>query len=271
MCVRRLGVAARPCVAPAGCRIRDEGHWGWPSPSRSSLGRGLYPGRSSQVAPSREPRSGGAGITLQAAIQQYTAWKRAAGAPAPALRAIGGAQGDSDAVSAGQSLAFLVGDGPLTADRSVKRPAFNGFCRYALRRRGRRSPPTSHAARRRPAVHLLASQIASLAARGGNRAASAAKWTRPLSRFRCSCCIEPVCGLAKPWDAPWPHRSRAGRARSARVQVPQDPTRTRGRALRLSTRHLLRGTPRTAASRHFFVSRSATPLAMHTSPIARDR
>lgn len=80
-------------------------------------------------------------MTLQAAIQQYIDWKRAAGARfvtgAHVLRRFARTVGediDSDAVSAVQALAFLVSDGPLTANRSVKRSALNGFYRYALGR-----------------------------------------------------------------------------------------------------------------------------------------
>ena len=80
-------------------------------------------------------------MTLQAAIQQYIDWKRAAGARfvagARLLRRYARSVGepvDSDAVSAAQALAFLVGDGPPTATRSAKRSALNGFYRYALGR-----------------------------------------------------------------------------------------------------------------------------------------
>ena len=80
-------------------------------------------------------------MTLQAAILQYIDWKRAAGARfvtgAFVLRRyarIVGATIDSDAVSPAQALAFLVGDGPLTSHRKVKRYALNGFYRYALGR-----------------------------------------------------------------------------------------------------------------------------------------
>lgn len=99
-------------------------------------------------------------MTLQAAIQQYIDWKRAAGARfgtgAHVLRRYArtvGEQVDSDAVSAAQALAFLVGDSPLTANRSVKRSALNGFYRYALGRGlATRSPLPADEPRRPPSA-----------------------------------------------------------------------------------------------------------------------
>ena len=98
-------------------------------------------------------------MTLQAAVQQYIDWKRAAGARfvtgAHVLRRYARTVGEavsSDAVSDAQALAFLVGGGPLTANRAVKRSALNGFYRYALGRGLATRTPLPADEPRRPAA-----------------------------------------------------------------------------------------------------------------------
>ena len=98
-------------------------------------------------------------MTLPAAVQQYIDWKRAAGArfvtEAHVLRRYARTVGEavnSDAVSDAQALAFLVGGGPLTANRGVKRSALNGFYRYALGRGLATRSPLPADEPRRPAA-----------------------------------------------------------------------------------------------------------------------
>lgn len=98
-------------------------------------------------------------MTLQAAIQQYIDWKRAAGARfvtgAHVLQRYArtvGEEVNSDAVSDAQALTFLVGGGPLTASRGVKRSALNGFYRYALGRGLATRSPLPADEPRRPAA-----------------------------------------------------------------------------------------------------------------------
>lgn len=80
-------------------------------------------------------------MTLQAAVEQYLAWRQARGTSltsgASVLRLYArsmGANVECDAVGADQANAFLAGTGPLTRTRAVKRSALNGFYRYALGR-----------------------------------------------------------------------------------------------------------------------------------------
>ena len=80
-------------------------------------------------------------MTLQAAIEQYVAWRQARGSKFASgtsiLRQYARSVDDDiecDAVRPEQARAFLTGAGPLTRTRSVKRSALNGFYRYALGR-----------------------------------------------------------------------------------------------------------------------------------------
>ena len=80
-------------------------------------------------------------MTLQAAIEQYVAWRQARGSQFASgtsiLRLYARSVGDDtecDAVRPDQARTFLAGSGPLTRTRSVKRSALNGFYRYALGR-----------------------------------------------------------------------------------------------------------------------------------------
>ena len=80
-------------------------------------------------------------MTLQAAIEQYVAWRQARGSKFASgtsiLRQYARSVDDDiecNAVRPEQARAFLTGAGPLTRTRSVKRSALNGFYRYALGR-----------------------------------------------------------------------------------------------------------------------------------------
>ena len=80
-------------------------------------------------------------MTLRAAIDQYVAWRQARGTSFQSgagilrryARSVGG-DIECDDVRPAQARAFLVGNGPLTRTRAVKRSALNGFYRYALGR-----------------------------------------------------------------------------------------------------------------------------------------
>ena len=80
-------------------------------------------------------------MTLQAAIEQYVAWRQARGTRFESgagilrlyARSVGG-HIECDSVRPDQASAFLAGAGPLTRTRAVKRSALNGFYRYALGR-----------------------------------------------------------------------------------------------------------------------------------------
>ena len=80
-------------------------------------------------------------MTLGEAIDRYIAWKQASGARfasvARVLRRYARSVGEKvgcDDVRSDQARAFLGGNAPLTANRSVKRSALAGFYRYALAR-----------------------------------------------------------------------------------------------------------------------------------------
>lgn len=219
-------------------------------------------------------------MTLQAAIQQYIDWKRAAGARfvtgAHVLRRYGRTVGediDSDAVSAAQALAFLVGDGPLTANRSVKRSALNGFYRYALGRGlATRSPLPADEPRPPAAAAPYIYSPAELrrlldgveAARHGARQLDAATFrTLLLALYGAGLRLGEALRLTH-GDVDLEQAVLAVRETKFHKTrlVPVGAQLTRVLAAYAAERATDSGPP--AASRPFFASRSGTPLAMST-------
>ena len=219
-------------------------------------------------------------MTLQAAIQQYIDWKRAAGARfvsgAHVLRRYArtvGEQVDSDAVSAAQALAFLVGDGPLTANRKVKRSALNGFYRYALGRGlATRSPLPADEPRCPPAAPPYIYSQAELrrllrgveSARQGARQLDAATFrTLLLTLYGAGLRLGEALRLTH-GDVDLEQAVLAIRETKFHKTrlVPVGPHLARALSAYAAQRATDSGPP--AATRPFFASRSGTPLVMVT-------
>ena len=219
-------------------------------------------------------------MTLQAAIQQYIDWKRAAGARfvtgAHVLRRYArtvGEQVDSDAVSAAQALAFLVGDGPLTAQRGVKRSALNGFYRYALGRGlATRSPLPADEPRRPASAPPYIYSHAELrrlldgvdAARQGARQLDAATFrTLLLTLYGAGLRLGEALRLTR-GDIDLEQAVLAVRETKFHKTrlVPVGAHLARALAAYAAERATATGPP--AATRPFFANRNGTPLAMPT-------
>ena len=116
----RATACLRP--APSGPRPVDEGRRGPPRTSQSGLDGRVRPGSPSRVARGGGLRAGGIGMTLQAAIEQYVAWRQARGtrfqSGVSVLRLYGRSvvsDVECDAVRPDQASTFLAGADSLAA------------------------------------------------------------------------------------------------------------------------------------------------------------